>query len=144
MLGQAQESARLKHELASQQATFELSSFQQGAIADIRSDLWTNFVTPEFKLNQVLEIDTNLENRMEQGSANVSWFMGQAKWHQPNLTNLDMAGGLFSMTVGIMMDQGSRFFLTPDVVYSRYVAYTVAASFNGQTIGPYHAMAVEI
>ena len=132
----------LEAKVASQQATFYLSSFQKGAIADIRSDPWTNFVTPEFKLTQVLEIDTNLENRMEQGSANVSWFMAQAKWHQPNLTNLDLSGGLFSTTVETMMDQGSKFFLTPDVVYSRYMAYTVTASFEGQTIGPYHAMAL--
>ena len=61
---------------------------------------------------------------------------------KPNLSNLDLAGMLFHTTVGTMMDQGSKLFVTPDVVYSRYVAYTATVSFDGQTVGPYQAMAL--
>jgi hypothetical protein len=129
----------LAEDVARTTPTFVLSDFKTGAIADIANAKWSQFITER----PVEYLGGSLRDYSYDFSGNkTNWTAMEMKWTQnkapfiptDEYLQLTVTDAMKTQQVGLWSNQTGHI--------TRYVAYTVNATFQGKSTGSYRAIAV--
>ena len=136
--------AALDAKIANAVPTFELSDFQTGTIASIANKPYGDFVSPPSRSTSTL-VGAFSHSSFDDGGNGSSWSsIVNVRWTAQNeVYSSDLA--IFTKTVAevIALTNDPKVKVSLDtnapLSFSRYVAYTVNATFQGKSTGPYNA-----
>ena len=129
----------LNNRVADATPIFNLSSFRTGTIASIASRPWSDFVTPPQQGGQVLEGFSNNRYYASEG-ASSSWSESEVRWAPSHTVAAEAEAHILAMTVAEVIAHASPQWSSATVTYTRYVAFTVDATYQGKSTGPHKAI----
>ena len=129
----------LNNRVADATPIFNLSSFRTGTIASIASHPWSDFVTAPQQGGQVLEGFSNNRYYTSEG-ASSSWSESEVRWAPSHTVAAEAEAHILAMTVAEVIAQASPQWSSATVTYTRYVAFTVDATYQGKSTGPHKAI----
>ena len=137
--------AALDEEIAQASPVFQLSDFRAGSIASIASKPWSEFETEESA--KVPNLTASTETRsftMEQYTQ--SWTGITVQWARSPVSDSPEAAALVAQGMArpvadqVAIAASFSGITNEPVVFTRYAAFTVTTTFQGQSVGPYKAI----
>lgn len=118
---------------------FNLSSFRTGTIASIASKPWADFVALPQQGGQILAGFSNTRSFTSEG-ASSHWSESEVRWAPSHTVAAEAEAHFLAVTVAEVIAQASQQWSSATVTYTRYVAFTVDATYQGKSTGPHKAI----
>jgi hypothetical protein len=123
--------------------TFTLSDFETGSVTSIADRPWGDFVTPGSSLPERLAIGGKGHTYTEYGNPprTVRWNTQRATWTNVS-HSVSAEAAMMARTVSQVVAIGTPYWSgkSNPVTYTRYAAFTVDVSLDGQSTGPHKAL----
>jgi hypothetical protein len=125
--------------IASSQPVFDLSNFQVGSIASVAGENWKQYLTLATDGQSVLKSMTTTFSHGDSGNR-TEWIGVKLYWAQAHPHSPDVIRQMEDMNIASIVKVGSPQWSTVPVTYTRYAAFTVDATFAGQSTGTHKAI----
>lgn len=130
----------LAQALKDQEVSFQISDVKVGNVSEIASVPWGDLVSPPGSFGHVLSIRHGNQTYSDNAASSEHWMYGAAEWQTPPSLPAVSVAAMLAMPCKTVIALGAGLWITPDIVYERYAAFTVTATFQGETVGPYKAI----
>jgi len=131
--GRPIDEAQIQQQLSDARIEVTLSNFKAGPVSDILDKKWSDYWAIPSPPQEVLEVRVNNHTFKDNDLPMVSWQTAVAKWKPADPPPApEVLDQLQNQTVKDMLEMNNK--ITPsEIVYSRYVSYSVTARFQGKS-----------